>query len=31
MQKLWRVADMWQSVRQEEEEQYLSSSGDSKL
>jgi hypothetical protein len=31
MQKLWRVADMWQNVRQEEEEQYLSSSGDSKL
>jgi carboxylesterase type B len=30
MQKLWRVADMWQGVRQEEEE-YLESSGDSKL
>jgi carboxylesterase type B len=30
MQKLWHVAEMWQRVRQEEEE-YLSSSGDSKL
>ncbi|KAI4673219.1 uncharacterized protein J4E88_008831 [Alternaria novae-zelandiae] len=30
MEKLWRVAEMWQGVRQEEEE-YVSFSGDSKL
>jgi carboxylesterase type B len=30
MQKLWRLAEMWQGVRQEEDE-HVSSSGDSKL
>ena len=30
MEKLWRVAEMWQGVRQEEEE-YANFSGDSKL